>query len=326
MQHRPLSLATDGDDNVWFVTEDGGSARYDGTRFSRVQLDATGDAWPLMFWSRGTTAAAVARVGPNQVRTYRFAGGHWQPITERPIDTAGPGIVDVKFLSVDERGRYWLGIRVIETNTTPRVGRGRDRRSPCRLSHSSIRTLHRPVACKARSLRPMISRQSNSTQPGPLGSRGSRERRALRCRPSPEGHATVHTYNETTGLQGDVVSDLARGPGDKLFVATPEALGRIEGSQFVFDVDGSSAMPRVIALATDNSSALWGAGPRGAWVYNGHNFRPVGRGDGLTNEQFNDIAVDGLNRVWFVTSDGISIMAQHITSASAGVSGTPEAH
>src|SRR5207237_617961 len=122
LQNRSLSLATDGNNQVWLVSEDGGAVRYNGTTFARVPIDNDPAAVPLIFWSRGSTAAAVARVGPNVVRTYRFAGDNWRQVTERPIDTDGPGTIDARFLAVDERGRFWLGIRVLNEGRVRNLG------------------------------------------------------------------------------------------------------------------------------------------------------------------------------------------------------------
>jgi hypothetical protein len=307
LSRRPLSLATDPDNHVWLVTEDGGAVMYDDRRFSRVTLDPEGTAVPLMFWSRGTRAVAVGRVGNNVVRTYRFAGNGWRQITERPIDTRGPGVLDVKFLAEDERGRVWLGVRV--------ENEGRAREMGVAVIDENL-----PAATQFHSqVAPTGAEQGAKPAPDDLtaiefDSNGTAWFAGLSGATSitlpPGGEASVRTYGEANGLRGDLVSDLARGPNDRIYIATPDGLGYWDGQRWAFDIVGSSAVPRVIALAVDINGALWGAGPRGAWRYNGSVFRAVGVGDGLPREDFVDVAVDGENRVWFVTSEGISILSQ----------------
>jgi ligand-binding sensor domain-containing protein len=101
-----------------------------------------------------------------------------------------------------------------------------------------------------------------------------------------------------------------------MYILTTDGLGFWDGRAFDFGVEGSSSQPRAIALALDVNGGLWGAGQRGAWVFDGRAFRTVGRRDGLPTEQFNDVAVDGENRVWFVTNEGISILQQRRGEAS----------
>jgi hypothetical protein len=321
MQHRALSLATDSASQVWLVTDDGSAVRYDGNRFARVAVDNDANVVPLMFWSRGTNAAAVARVGHNQLRVYRGDGGRWQAVTDRPIDMGGPGTVDVKFLAVDASGRYWVGIRVANEGQTRELG-------------VAVIDNNLPVATQFNShVAPTGAEQGAVPAPDDLTAiefdasgtawfAGLSGCTSIQMPQTPGGSATVHTYNESNGLRGDLVSDIAKGPGDRIFLATTEGLGVRTPQAFDFGIEGSSAAPRAIALAVDVNGSLWGAGPRGAWVYDGQHFRTIGRGNGLASEAFTDVAVDGENRVWFVTDEGISVLAQPRTGVVESGGGT----
>jgi hypothetical protein len=272
-----------------------------------VGLEADGSVTPLMFWSRGTRVAAIGRVGNNIVRTYRFVNNRWQAVTERPIDTRGPGVVSATFMAEDDRGRVWFGLRV------EHEGRGRvmgvaviDENQPAATQfHSQV-----PPTGGEQGARPapddLTDVEFDST--GTAWFAGLSGATAITLPPGGAA-ATVRTYSERNGLRGDVVNDLAHGPNDRIYIATPEGLGYWDGERWAFDLEGSSAMPRVIALAMDARGTLWGAGPRGAWRYDGQSFRPVGRADGLPADEFVGLTVDGENRVWFVTSQGISILS-----------------
>lgn len=317
LSRRPLSLATDTSTNVWFVTEDGGAVRYDGTRFSRVALDNDDTATPLLFWSRGTLAVAVGRVGNNILRTYRYAGNGWQQVTERPIDTGGPGLVDVKFLAVDASGRYWCGIRVRDENGEGGRDWGvavLDENTPAALQFYTQGTgQQQQAAPRAPNDVTAVAFDSSS---------GTAWLAALSSGVSitlPRGGApTVATFNEATGLRGDNMIDVSAGPRGRVYFTTPEALGYREGDAFHYDLPGSGQANRVISLAVDVAGNLWGAGPRGAWRFDGTGFTRVGRQQGLPVEEFNDVAVDGENRVWFVTPEGISILTQPRAGGSSG--------
>ena len=307
MSHRALSLATDANGKVWLVTDDGGAVRYDGRRFARVQLDRDASVVPLMFWSRGTVAAAVGRVGPNVIRTYRFGGNAWQTVTERPIDTGGAGVIDAKFLAVDERGRYWVGIRVVNNGTAREHGVAvLDNDLPAATQFNTHVALAGGVQGAVPSPDDLTAADFDSE--GTAWFAGLTGATSIRLSSGPGQPAVVRTYNETTGLRGDLVSDLTRGPGNRVYLATTEGVGYHDGTQFAFDLPGSSTMPRVNALAIDVNGRLWGAGQRGAWVFDGTRFRTIGGADHIPEGGLNDVQVDGENRVWFVTADGITIL------------------
>jgi ligand-binding sensor domain-containing protein len=303
MQRRALSIATDARNNVWLVGEDGGPVRYTGAAFSRVEL---GDArlHPLMFWSRGSTVVSIARVGDtNMLRGFRLDGGTWRRAVEGPVETYGPGTVDAKFLAVDNSGRFWVGLRVLPPPGAPASASAREL-GVAVLSPDS------PVATQY---------NYNVAEGG--GENGARrapsdltavdfDNAGNAWFASPDGLVRINAegvgrFRESEGVRGDVVNDLARGLGDRLFFCTSEGLGARRNDAFEFPITGSSAMPRPIALAADTSGYLWGAGPRGLWRYDGQNWQRIGRAQGLTQEEFNDLAIDSQNRVWLSTAEGI---------------------
>jgi hypothetical protein len=308
LRNTPLSPATDGHGVVWFTTDDGAVMRFDGQRLVRALLDRDRTVVPLLFWSRGTTAVAIARVGPNVVRTYRSGPSGWRAVTERPIDTRGAGSIHAKFLAVDERGRFWIGVRVL-----------REGQSAMELGVAVIDDAL-PAATQFNSqVAPAGAEQGARPAPDDLtgitfDANGTAWFAGLSGATSialPPGGAesTVHTYNETSGLRGDLVSDLARGPLDRIYIATPDGLGYWDGSHWGFDIEGSSAAPRAIALTVDGSGTLWGTGPRGTWAWDGQHFRTVGRRNGLPSDGFLDVAAAGDNRVWLAGEEGIAVYA-----------------
>jgi ligand-binding sensor domain-containing protein len=127
-----------------------------------------------------------------------------------------------------------------------------------------------------------------------------------------DGHAVavVQTFGEAQGVRGDVVADIARGPNGNIYAATPDGIGAYNGERWDFALPGVGSELRAIALATDTDGVLWGAGPRGVWRYDGHAVAQLAARDGLPAHPVEDIAIDGENRVWLSSEDGLTILAR----------------
>ncbi|MEZ4410154.1 MAG: hypothetical protein R3A52_27305 [Polyangiales bacterium] len=312
MQRRALSVATDGRGNVWMVSEDGGPVRYNGRTFERVELEDDPNLHPLLFFTRGRNSVAVARVGiTNVLRGYRLEGNAWRRVVEGPVETYGPGTVDAKFLSVDGRNRIWVGLRVMASAVG---GDGRE-------LGVAVLDPDSPVATQYNGNVPATGGENGSLRiPSDVSAvefdgAGNPWFAGLDGLTRIEGN-TVHRYREAEGVRGDLVSDLVRALNDRIFFTTTEGLGSWANNDFTFPVEGSSAQPRVTALAVDNQGNLWGAGPRGVWKYDGTRFTRLTRAQGLPTEEFNDLAVDAQNRVWLSTTDGLVLYDPAVAAAA----------
>jgi ligand-binding sensor domain-containing protein len=62
---------------------------------------------------------------------------------------------------------------------------------------------------------------------------------------------------------------------------------------------------------------LWGVGSRGVWRYDGQRVTRLAQSDGLPPHPVTDVAVDGQNRVWLASEDGVTILARG-TERAAG--------
>ncbi len=310
LQHRSLSLATDSRGNVWLVGEDGGPVRYDGRAFTRVSLEDDPQVHPLLFWTRGTTTVALARVGDrNVLRGYRLEGTQWRRALDGPVETYGDGTVDARFVAVDSRGRFWVGLRVLPPAGA--TGNARD-------LGVAVLDPQNPVTVQYNENVPPTGGQGGSKRaPNDMSAidfdaDGNAWLAGLDGATRIGTDGEVRRFRESEGVRGDLVSDLVRAVGNKIFVATPEGLGVWEQNAFSFAVEGSSQQPKASALAVDASGNLWGAGAHGAWRYDGRAFTRLGRAQGLPSEDFTDIAVDAQNRVWFANTDGLVLYDQAI--------------
>jgi hypothetical protein len=288
--------------------------RFDGERFARVRLDDDDSVTPLMFWSRGPAAAAVARMRNNTLVAYRFADTRWQQVSTRRIDLGGPGVLAVRFLAVDERGRFWVGIRADNNGTLHEHGVAlidgnlpQPQQFYSRAGRRRTRSgTHVPDDLAGVDF-------DNDSQPWFAGVTG-----ATHVVP-PDGHngVQVQTFGEAQGVHGDVVADVARGPGGSIYVATPEGVGRYDGSRWDFGLPGAGGTLRATALATDGDGMLWGASARGVWRYDGHAVTHLSDSDGLPPHPVTDIAVDGQNRLWLSSEDGLTILARGTERAAS---------
>ena len=310
MQRRALSVATDGRGNVWMVSEDGGPVRYNGRTFERVALEEDPQVHPLMFWSQGANAYAVARVGDaNILRGYKLEGTTWRRLLDGPVETYGSGTVDVRFLAADRAGKLWVGLRVL-----PPAGAAGDSRE----LGVAVLDPNAPVAPQYNANVPATGGENGSRRaPSDLSAvafdaAGTAWFAGLDGLTSINPAGEVARFREAEGVRGDLVGDVTRALGDRIYFATPEGLGLRANNEFSFPVEGSSAQPRVTALSVDTNGSLWGAGPRGVWRYDGRTFTRVGRAEGLPAEDFTDIAVDAQNRVWLSNTDGLVLYDQAI--------------
>jgi ligand-binding sensor domain-containing protein len=310
MQRRALSLATDTRGNVWLVGEDGGAVRYDGRTFSRVELEDDPDVRPLMFWSRGPVGVAIARVADSNVmRGYKLEGTRWRRVLSGPVETYGPGIIDVKFLAADARGRFWVGVRVLPPSggTT-----GARELGVAVLDPESPITLQFNESIPATGAENGSARAPNDLTAVDFDGDNNTWLAGLDGAVRVGANGQVQRYREAEGVRGDLVSDLVKALNGRLFFTTTEGLGSWTGERFNFAIDGASAVPRATALAVDNGGNLWGAGPRGVWRYDGRAFSRLTRTDGLPSEEFNDIAVDAQNRVWLANAEGLVLYDQAV--------------
>jgi ligand-binding sensor domain-containing protein len=122
----------------------------------------------------------------------------------------------------------------------------------------------------------------------------------------------LQRYDEATGLNGEVVNDLAIDAHGMPWVATPEGLGHYEDNTWRFFLDNQPEHLHVVSLAVDADGELWMGGNRGASHYDGERWEvfTATRG-GLISNRIRSVHVDSQDRVWFVTDAGISMLSRH---------------
>jgi ligand-binding sensor domain-containing protein len=127
-------------------------------------------------------------------------------------------------------------------------------------------------------------------------------------------------------MRGDLVNDIARGPQGYLYVSTPEGFGRWDGRVWDFAVTGASLITPAVAMACD-ASAVYGVGPRGAWVFDDDGARSLQEAERAGAGPLRDVAVDGGGRVWMLGEQGLVLFdptVQRAESSGGGSGGEAE--
>jgi hypothetical protein len=121
----------------------------------------------------------------------------------------------------------------------------------------------------------------------------------------------LERFDEATGLNGEVVNDLAIDARGMPWVATPEGLGHYQDNTWRFFLDNQPPHLHVVSIAVDADGELWMGGNRGASHYDGERWEVfTATRAGLISNHVRSVHVDSQNRVWFVTDAGISMLSR----------------
>jgi sugar lactone lactonase YvrE len=312
---RGLQFTTDGQGRTWFLSAESTLLGYDGQRWQRRAFrelisvedeeprdaQALNESVPLALWARGQISAAIARMGTDKLVAFRWSEGAFRPVVTRRVRLARGATIDANWLGVDGQGRFWVGVLVAQGGSSrargavlidgnvPRVAEFYSGARPSRSSASAVSPDNLGSIEFAQSGAAWFS-----------GVEGAVEINAPEARRT----ATVRVFREPQGMRGDLVNDLVRGPQGYLYVSTPEGFGRWDGRVWDFSVTGASALFPAVAMAGD-SAAVYGVGPRGAWVFDDGGGRRIEEVERAGAGALRDVAVDGAGRVWILGDNGL---------------------
>ena len=124
------------------------------------------------------------------------------------------------------------------------------------------------------------------------------------------GNSQAVVFGEARGVRGEVVSDLATAPGNRVWVAAAEGIGVYENGAFNFVFPAVVQSARPTAVAVDTEGNLWAAGPRGAVFSNGTTWQRLTEENGLPTNDIRDIDIDGRDRAFFLTEDAVLLFVK----------------
>jgi len=303
---RAFTVATDAQGFSYVLTRDGRAAQFDGERLAIVDVTddptmkvvafATGGHGPQM------NAFALAHApGTTWWRIFRREGDHWTLHVDRELQSAD-GVEDVTFFGIDPEGDFWLGLKVKLANRI--LERGVAVMSPNRpevVYHHSTATAE-VDGTGAKKIPDTLSSVAFEPEGGVWFA-------------SLDGAVRVSAeevvvYGEERGLQGGVVGAVDILPGGIPIVATHGGVGRFADGRWQFERDRRVVDLHPICLAIDGNARVWIGSNHGVLVGDEGNWSGVRQADGLLSEEVTAIKVDGANRIWFVTSEGISLLTQ----------------
>ncbi|MFO0559388.1 MAG: hypothetical protein U0269_15335 [Polyangiales bacterium] len=334
---RGLQFTSDGQGRTWFIGPDNVMLGFDGRRWIRkafrdlISLEdeeprdaqALNEAVPLALWSRGQVSAIIARSGADKLTAFRFSEGAFRPVATRRIRLARGTTLDANWLGVDPQGRFWVGLLTMQNG-------GARQRGAVLIDGNLPRVAEfyqqaRPRRGSASAQCPDNLGSIDFDQSGAAwfsGVEGAVNVSATEARRA----ATVRVFREPQGVRGDLVNDLVRGPQGYLYVSTPEGFGRWDGRTWDFAVTGASSLTPAVAMAGD-SGAVYGVGPRGAWVFDDNGGRRLQEAERAGAGPLRDVAVDGGGRVWMLGEQGIVLFdpaVQRTESSGDGSGGEAE--
>jgi len=123
------------------------------------------------------------------------------------------------------------------------------------------------------------------------------------------GNHQAVVFGEARGVRGEVVTDLAVGDNERIWLAAAEGIGYREAGSFDFALPAQVQEARPMAVALDSRGQLWGAGPRGVVFYDGASWQVLDEQTGLPTTELVDVEVDGSDRVWLLARDRVILFA-----------------
>lgn len=302
--NRPFFLGWDAQGNDWLLTKNQELARFDGEVVERRPLDPDPTIRPVATAPGSGAVLVLARkVDTNVFRVYRGEGESFRVVVEREL-VAGAGIADVSFFAVDPQGRFWVGIKA-KTDRGGVVERGVaviDPNAPTVVYHHSRAAAETDGAGALRI--PDSLSAIAFTPSGEVWLAGLEGAVQI-------AEGQVHRFGEAQGLEGELVGDIDIGPGNVPYIGTPAGIGHYENEHWQFERSSIVTQARPIAVAVDGQGHIWGGGPHGAIYGDGTTWKRMGTGDGLLDDRLTDIRVDGGNRVWFVSAQGLTVLSRN---------------
>lgn len=288
-----LQTATETRGGVWVRARSGEIAKWVEGRLRRLQLPDEVAPQAIASGPRGAYLAALER-GTATVRIFVSESGSWRPFLSRTLEVQPTAI---PFMGVDPQGRIWLAIEITREDGVGTRTRGAAVLDP----NVEIVVYHHRAAPQGQGL-PLPDEISAMTFDGDGNAWFASLSGAVRV----EEHQAI-VFDETRGVRGEVVTDVASGSG-RMWIAAAEGLGSYADREFDFHQPAIVREHRPSALATDASGHLWAAGSSGLLQYDGSAWALLGSADGLPTESLEDVEVDGAGRVWLLADDAVIVL------------------
>lgn len=293
-----LQVATGDGGEIWVRGRDGDLGKWQDGRLRRLNLPA--DLVPQCIATGPNGVYLVTLVaGTSNVRIFTTTSTGFTTLVERTL--AMPTALEaIPFVAVAPDGRLWMGVRAARED-----GSGSRMWGAAVIDPPTERIVYhrRGVDYATTGGLPMPDEVSGVT----FDSAGNAWFAALTGAVRVEAAQAI-VFDETRGVRGDVVTDVAGGHGG-MWIAAAEGLGTYIDRRFDFIMPEIVASHRPVALAIDGHGHLWAGGRYGLLHYDGTNWSHVDAATGgLPLADVRDVEVDGRDWVWLLGEDRIVVL------------------
>jgi hypothetical protein len=119
----------------------------------------------------------------------------------------------------------------------------------------------------------------------------------------------LRSWGENEGLRSELTFGAARVTPDLLWVATSEGIGRYDGKSWRMVGDGEEAIVATRGLARDAAGGVWVATSKGLRHVAAPDAVAGRAGDLVLAGDMHDVHIDGLGRVWALSTSSIALVA-----------------
>lgn len=293
-----LQIATGDGGEVWVRGRDGDVGKWQDGRLRRLNLPP--DLVPQCIATGREGVYLVTLVaGTSNVRVFTTTRSGFTTLVERTL-AMPTALESIPFAGVGPDGRIWMGVRAArEDGSGPRAW------GAAVIDPSSDRVVYhrRGVDYATTGGLPMPDEVTGMTFDAAGNAWFAALTGAVRVE---ESQAIV--FDETRGVRGDVVTDVAGGSG-QMWIAAAEGLGTYADRRFDFIMPEIVASHRPVALAIDGDGHLWAGGRYGLLHFDGTDWSHVDAATGgLPLADVRDVEVDGRDWVWLLGEDRIVVL------------------
>jgi hypothetical protein len=304
VEEMDLQIATDAGGRTWVLSRHGDLAKMVDDGVQRVRV--ADDFEPMALATGPNGAYVLGRVGPSgsTVRVVRVEGETFSPVVERTLTLpeAEP-FVGVSFMGVAGDGAIWAAIDVA------RAGGGKRARGMAMIAPQSEAVVYFHRAADPATDGVGALQMPDEVSALDFDDAGNVWIATLSGAVRIGGSQAI-VFGESRGVRGEVVSDLAVGEMDRVWIASAEGVGYYEDRNFDFRLPAIVREARPTALTVDLEGHLWGAGQNGIVFYDGQSWLRLTEETGLPTNRLVDVEVDGANRVWVLANDRVMVMAR----------------
>ncbi|WP_428263531.1 hypothetical protein [Haliangium sp.] len=267
---------------------------FDGTAFTLVPRSG-GIIVAFARSPEGEIYAVVRTAAENQLVVERIDADSWNRVAGATVET--PGIrSEVGFTRFAPDGTLWIGLGYRDDDGTY---------EPFGVAHIDVSkgsvSYHRKRRRRRRQrgslpIPPAVTDVTFLDQESWLA--------------SPEGAVRVRgdeveIFKEKDGLATELVRGIAASPGGLVFIASRVGVGAYDGERWTYPPSLDSPVNDVEVTP---DGRLWMATKRGLIVYDGADTHRITVGEGLLENQLDEVAIDHHGRVWVRGSQGISLI------------------